>query len=55
MISQISGDDLDRESSKLADRGVATVLSARTETGDAFAYFDTREAGNTMIKLIKAA
>lgn len=48
-------DDLEQETSKLVDRGVAIVLSARPETGQAFAYFDTHEVGNTMIKLVEAA
>jgi methylmalonyl-CoA/ethylmalonyl-CoA epimerase len=48
-------DDLDKETSKLVDRGVAIVLSAKPENGEPFAYFDTREVGNTMVKLTQAA
>jgi methylmalonyl-CoA/ethylmalonyl-CoA epimerase len=45
-------DDLEAETAKLVERGVDVVLSARAESGYAFACFDTREVGNTMIKLI---
>jgi methylmalonyl-CoA/ethylmalonyl-CoA epimerase len=48
-------DDLDKETSKLVERGVAIILSGQPESGAAFAYFDTREVGNTMVKLIQAA
>jgi len=47
--------DLEDETAKLVERGVPVVLSAKTESGDAFSYFDTREVGNTMVKLIQAA
>ncbi len=50
-----SVDDLAGETGKLVDRGINVVLSAKSETGDEFACFDTREVGNTMIKLIQAA
>ena len=47
--------DLALETKKLIDKGVDVVLSAEPEGGDAFAYFDTRVVGNTMVKLIQAA
>lgn len=47
-------DDLESETAKLVEKGVRVILSAKPETGDAFAYFDTREVGNTMVKLLQA-
>jgi methylmalonyl-CoA/ethylmalonyl-CoA epimerase len=45
-------DDLDRETSKLAEKGVAVIFSGKPEAGKAFAYFDTRkDGGDVMIKL----
>ncbi len=47
-------DDLDKETAKLVDKGVPAILSGRLQTGEAFAYFDTRRFGNIMVKLIQA-
>ncbi len=48
-------DDLERETAKLDERAVPVVLSGKPQTGSAFAYFDTREAGgNIMIRLLQA-
>ncbi len=49
-----SVDDLATESDKLIERGVSVVLSGEPEDSDAFAYFDTREVGNTLVKLVQA-
>lgn len=46
--------DLERETARLVEKGVEVVLSAKPESGGAFAYFDTREVGNTMVKLLQA-
>lgn len=46
-------DDLERETAKLAEKGVPTVCSGKPDTGDAFAYFDTRKLGNLMVRLIQ--
>lgn len=48
-------DDLARETSRLVYRGIKVVLSGRTNSGDAFACFDTRKVGNMMIKLVQKA
>ena len=47
-------DDLDKETAKLAEKGVPVIRSGNPKTGNAFAYFDTRKAGDMMIKLIQA-
>ena len=47
-------DDLDRETARLAYRGVRVVFSGKPKNGHAFAYFDTRRAGNMMIKLVQS-
>lgn len=39
---------------RLVENGAHVALSATPETGGAFTYFDTREVGNAMIKLIQA-
>jgi hypothetical protein len=36
-------------------RGIRVVLSGKPKNGSAFAYFDTRKAGNLMIKLLQAS
>ena len=46
-------DDLDRESAKLVDRGVPVLMSGKPSDGNAFGYFDTREVGNMMVKLVE--
>jgi len=47
-------DDLERETSKLAQKGVAVIFSGKPEAGKAFAYFDTRkDGGDVMIKLVQ--
>ncbi len=47
-------DDLDKETAKLAEKGVQVILSGNPRNGGAFAYFDTRKVGDMMIKLIQA-
>jgi len=47
-------DDLEKESSRLVERGTPVLLSGKPIEGDAFAYFDTRQIGNTMVKLTQA-
>ena len=47
-------DDLDKETAKLAEKGVEVILSGKPKTGGAFAYFDTRKVGDMMMKLIQA-
>ena len=47
-------DDLDRETARLAEKGVPSLLSGNPKDGGAFAYFDTRKVGNMMMKLIQA-
>ncbi len=46
--------DLDEETAKLVERGVPMLMSGKPATSDAFAYFDTREVGNIMVKLVQA-
>ncbi len=48
-------DDLERETLRLVYRGVRVVLSGKSMDGNAFAYFDTRKAGNLMMKLVQAS
>jgi hypothetical protein len=45
--------NLVRETSRLVYRGIKVVLSGKTKNGGTFAYFDTRRAGNLMIKLVQ--
>jgi predicted enzyme related to lactoylglutathione lyase len=47
-------DDLDREMAKIASKGGQVILSGRSRAGSAFAYFDTRRFGGTMVKLVQA-
>ena len=47
-------DDLDKETAKLAEKGVPVILSGNPKNGGAFAYFDTCKVGNMMMKLIQA-
>ena len=47
-------DDLDKETAKLAEKGVPVIRSGNPRNGGAFAYFDTRKVGNMMMKLIQA-
>jgi 4-hydroxyphenylpyruvate dioxygenase-like putative hemolysin len=47
-------DNLERETARLVYRGVRVVLSGKPENGGAFAYFDTRRAGNLMVKLVQS-
>jgi len=47
-------DDLEEETARLVENGVAVLLSGKPRTGGAFAYFDTREVGNIMVKLVQA-
>ncbi len=46
--------DLQKETARLTYRGIRVVLSGKTANGSAFAYFDTREVGNMMVKLVQA-
>jgi len=46
--------DLEKETAKLVYRGIHVVLSGKLKNGSAFAYFDTRKAGNLMVKLVQA-
>jgi catechol 2,3-dioxygenase-like lactoylglutathione lyase family enzyme len=47
-------DDLDRETNKLAGKGVSVIFSGKPQAGKAFAYFDTRkDGGDVMIKLVQ--
>ena len=47
--------DLDKEMAKLGDRGVPVIFAGKSDTGGAFAYFDTRpDGGDIMLKLIQA-
>lgn len=47
-------DDLDRETARLVEKGVAVIFSGQPRNGGAFACFDTREdGGDVMIKLIQ--
>lgn len=46
--------NLEDETAKLAGKGVQAILSGKPASGNAFAYFDTREfGGNVMIRLIQ--
>lgn len=47
-------DDLDKETAALVEKGAPVILSEKPQSGGAFAYFDTREVGNIMVKLIQA-
>ena len=47
-------DDLEKETAKLVYRGIRVVLSGKAKDGSAFAYFDTRNVGNLMVKLVQA-
>ncbi len=47
-------DDLDKETTKLVEKGVPVIFSGKSRNGSAFAYFDTREdGGDVMIKLMQ--
>ena len=46
-------DDLDKETAKLAEKGVSVIISGRFQTGGGYAYFDTRKVGNVIIELIQ--
>ena len=46
--------DLDRETGKLAEKGVSVIFSGKPQEGKAFAYLDTRkDGGDVMIKLVQ--
>jgi len=45
--------DLEKETVKLAEKGVSVLLNGKTSSGSAFAYFDTRKMGNMMVKLVQ--
>jgi len=47
-------DDVDKETAKIVEKGGQVILSGKPQTGSAFAYFDTRKHGNTMVKLVEA-
>jgi len=46
-------DDLEAETAKLAEKGVAILMSGNPTNDGAFAYCDTREVGGMMMKLIQ--
>ena len=47
--------DLEKETAKLVEKGVAVIISGKPENDSAFACFDTREhGGDIVIKLIQA-
>ena len=46
--------DLEKETTRLMKRGAAVIMSGKPAGGQAFAYFDTQEQGNMMIKLIQS-
>jgi alkylation response protein AidB-like acyl-CoA dehydrogenase len=41
------------EMATLIYRGIRVVLSGKDSNGQSFAYFDTREVGNLMVKLVE--
>jgi catechol 2,3-dioxygenase-like lactoylglutathione lyase family enzyme len=46
--------NLDRETAKLVEKGVPVVFSGKPRSGNAFAFFDTRQdGGDAMIKLVQ--
>jgi len=47
-------DDLDKETDKLAKKGIKVIFSGKRQTGG-FAYFDTRKVGNVIIELMQQA
>ena len=50
-------DDLDKETAKLAEKGIPAIRSGKPGAGEAFAYFvihETRKLGDIMIKLVQA-
>ncbi len=46
--------DLEAETARLMYRGIHVVLTGKPENGPPFAYFDTRKAGNLMVKLVQS-
>lgn len=46
--------DLEKETARLAYRGVHVLLSGKPKDSRAFAYFDVRKVGNLLIKLVQA-
>ena len=46
--------DLEKETAKLAERGIPVLQSGNPRNGGAFAYFDTRKVGNMMMRLVQA-
>jgi len=47
-------DDLDRETAKLAEKGVSVIFSGKPHTSKEFAYLDARkDGGDVMIKLLQ--
>jgi methylmalonyl-CoA/ethylmalonyl-CoA epimerase len=49
-----SVDDLERETAKLGEKGVAVIFSGKPAKGKSFAFFDTREeGGDVLIKLVQ--
>ena len=46
-------DNLEAETATLAANGVKVLLCGTYKTARSFAYFDTREVGNMMVKLIQ--
>ena len=48
-------DDLDKETAKLAEKGISVITRVNLASGAAFAYFDIRKIGNVLIELIQQA
>ena len=48
-----SVDDFDKETAKLAEKGVSIIIGGKIPTGGGWAYFDTRKGGNVIIELIQ--
>ena len=48
-------DDLNKETTKLVEKGFPVILSGIAPDGDALAYFDTRKVGGVVIELCELA
>lgn len=46
-------EDLEKETAKLAEKGIQAILSGNPKNDGAFAYLDTRKVGNMMMRLIQ--
>ena len=45
--------DLDKETAKLAEKGVAVIHGGKDTTGARYAFFDTHKVGNVPIELMQ--